>query len=242
MVNKIIHLAVKKITHKSDIRSLMVNHYIGGRSKKIENSDWFKDYQSDFDVFVSESGDPILKLDVTTYLVYNKNFDCWSQATDESVTQSFSLQSNKVSDTSKPILRNLAFEQQTEKLLTDLAGHSDISQLLATAEQSQANSNILARIEEDMLYCIETNNKNRYNESLKNYIIELANHKQLEKLKYFLVVTLMSDTNSKERDFLTRLGVKPDIIVANALKILEKIEYCRNLVEELRQAMELSKY
>lgn len=193
-------------------------------------------------MFVAESGDPIIKLDMSSFLVYNKNFDCWSQATDESVTRCFSLQSKAVLETSKPILRNLAFEQQTEKLLNDMTKHSDISQLLAKAEDSKASSNILARIEEDMLYCIETNNKAKYNECLKNYIIELANHKQLEKLKYFLVVTLMSDMDSKERNFLIQLGVKPDLIVANALKILEKIEYCRSLVEELRQAMELSKY
>lgn len=229
------------MTHKSDIRSLLINHYLGNRSKKIDSVDWFKEFQHEFDVIVSAKGFPIVKLDSTTYLIYNPDYECWSQANENSVCLSFDLTSQKAIESSKPLLRNLAFEQQTESLLSSLAKQGDMGQYLSSKDSGQAVANVIAKTEEDMLYCIETKDKIRYNECLKNYIIELANHKQLEKLKYFLVVTLMSDSSSKERCFLTSIGVKPDIIVSNALKILEKIDYCSGLVDELRQATELSK-
>jgi hypothetical protein len=241
LLKKIINLALKKVTHKSDIRSLLINHYIGNKQKKIDSADWFKDYSNDFDVFVSPKGHPIVKLDISTYLIYNTDYECWSQANESSVCLSFDLHSKESADSSKPIFRNLAFEQHTESLLSSIAQQGEMGQYLASKEEGQSISNIIAKTEEDMLYCIETKDKLRYNECLKNYIIELANHKQLEKLKYFLIVTLLSDTNSKERNFLTSIGVKPDIIVANALKILEKIDYCSGLVDELRQVSELGK-
>ena len=237
----------KKIVHKSDIRLILASHYLGSKSRKAhESSEWFKDFQADFSVYLSPSGGPVLKLDPMTYLVFNPAFECWAVAPDDILMKSFDFDDSRVVDGSKPIKRDMNFEHQMEGYLTSLvmkesqSSGPELHDFLATKEEAGPISNAISRIEEEMLFCIENRDKHKYNECLKNYILELANHKQFEKLKYFLIVTLLSENPGKEREFLHQIGVRPDVIVNNSLKILEKIDYCRSIVEELKQAIAMS--
>lgn len=226
---------------------MLINHYLGSKSKKLEQTaDWFREHQNDFQVYLTSTGDPVLKLDITNFLIYNSDYECWANAPEDIVTRTFNLEDSDLVSLSKPFNRNPMFEAiQEEILAVELSKNTaqqkapELSEFLANREDVGPNSNQIFKIEEDMLFCIERNDKANYNERLKDYILELAAHKQFEKLKYFLIVTLLTDNMGKERQFLNKIGVKPESILTNSLKILEKIGYCKNVAEEIRQAAEL---
>lgn len=238
---------MKKITHRNEIKGLLVQHYLGTKVKKAENPDWFKEYQNDFSVMINNEGTPVIKLDSVTFVVYNKSYECWAYLPESVLLKSFDLDDPQNWKQAKPVLREFAFEFMTQDLLrghsvkdTSLAGQGEFHKYLAKFEETGAASNVIARVEEEMLYCMESLNRKQYEEALKNYIIELVNQKMFEKLKYFLLITLLSDQSSKERAFLKRLGVNPETIVSNSLKILNVIDFCKGLVDEIKQGLELS--
>lgn len=181
-----------KLTHKSDIRGLLINHYLGHKSKKLEqSSDWFKEYQNDFQVYLTSAGDPLLKLDITNYLIYNSDYECWATAPEDVMTRTFNLEDNELMTHSKPFNRNQLFESIHEEILAaELSKNTasqkvpELTEFLANREEVGHNSNQISKIEEEMLFYIEKNDKSNYNECLKNYILELAAQKQNEKLKY----------------------------------------------------------
>jgi len=246
---KVIQLDVKKITHKSEIKQLLACHYLGPKMKKVDSADWFKEHGQDFALWLTEQGEPILKLDSLTYLVYAKDLESWAVAPDEPLSRFFDLQENAVWQNAKAAKRSLGFEQQTEQLFEELMVNPiklnqnlELKSFFASRQEAAAtNNNVIAKTEEEMLYWIEQGDKAKYNECLRNYILELANEKQFERLKSFLLVSLLSEGPSKDRLFLSSIGVKVETIVGNALKILEQVEYCKGVVEEIRQAMELAR-
>ena len=248
--DQVVDLRYKKITHKSDIRLLLANHYLGSAKlrRAQDTPDWFREFQNDFSVFLTPKGDPVLKLDSMTYLVYNPSFECWAVAPDEFLMKHFDLHDVRVVDNSKPVNRDYIFEHQIEsslakQLAEDPHGRRapELQDYICSQDRLTTTTNSIARIEEEMLFCIQNGDKAKYNDCLKDYIVELAYHKQFEKMKYFLLVTLHSDTTGKERQFLDRIGVKAEVIVNNSLKILERIDYCKMLVQEIRQALDTSK-
>lgn len=99
-----------------------------------------------------------------------------------------------------------------------------------------------AKLEEEMLAAIQADDKLGYNKRMKDYLILLANTGQVQKLKDYLMNTLMKDELSIERKFLDKIGISHQIIIKNSFKILEKYKHLRSVIEEIQQSMDLANF
>jgi hypothetical protein len=97
------------------------------------------------------------------------------------------------------------------------------------AKTHDINENI-SNIEEKMILCMRYKDKVKYSELLKEYIIEIAKTRQVNKLESYLLNTILKDENSAERKFYKEIGVNYISIMKNAVKILDAFNECKELV------------
>jgi predicted secreted Zn-dependent protease len=79
----------------------------------------------------------------------------------------------------------------------------------------------------------------KYSELLKEYIIEIAKTRQVNKLESYLLNTILKDENSAERKFYKEIGVNYISIMKNAVKILDAFNECKELVATINSLITL---
>jgi hypothetical protein len=106
------------------------------------------------------------------------------------------------------------------------------------AKTHDINENI-SNIEEKMILCMRYKDKVKYSELLKEYIIEIAKTRQVNKLESYLLNTILKDENSAERKFYKEIGVNYISIMKNAVKILDAFNECKELVGTINSLITL---
>ena len=221
-----------------------------------ENLCIYKNYET-FSLFLSKNSVPVIQLDLQTYMMYNPTFNSWSLVDLEYVFEdivTFSDQKNIESDVNKKIrsqenqihshLRDMANESQKdfEPIPFLHVSNNENNQIFGNSNQSET----IYELEEKMLLCMkntkDSENKSKWGNYLKSYIIELAKHRQYIKLEDFLQNTLLKDDNSTERKYLKEININYKVILNNAQKILQEFKENKellNLTSTLNQQIKI---